>query len=113
MKYKKIPKINRVTGEQDGWRWDIRRYNKAKRRYDPVPVDGVPEHIRKTQDEEVVKAYCQSKSAEEDAIRHRTQLRVEWKKKYKDFAKQLQLFEDYQKERAPNSYENTVVRFNS
>ena len=108
MKYKKIPKINRATGEQDGWRWDIRTYNRAKRRYEPVPVKSIPDHVRNTQDEEVVRAYCQSKSAEENAIRYRAQLRVEWKNKYKDFNKLLETFESYQKERAPNSYKNDV-----
>lgn len=113
MNYKKVPKINRVTGEQDGWRWQFRRYNKAKMRTEPVPVDGIPEHIRNSQDEEVVKAYCQSKSAEDDAVRYRAKLRVEWKKKYKDFTKLLTTFEDYQKERAPNSYENDVYYLES
>lgn len=113
MKYTKIPKINRATGKQDGWRWDIRRYNKVKLRYEPVPVSGIPEHIKKTQDEEVVKAYCLSRSAEDDAVRYRAQLRVEWKKKYKDFSKLLETFEEYQKERAPNSYENDVYYLGS
>ncbi len=78
-----------------------------------MPVSGIPEHVRKTQDEEVVKKYCLSKSAEEDAIRYRAQLRVEWKNKYKDFTKQLEIFEEYQKERAPNSYENDVYYLES
>lgn len=105
---KKLPRIDRKTGEQNGWRWDFRSYNKTKRRYEPVQVDAIPKHIRESQDEAIVQAYCQSRSAEEDSIRHRMKLRSEWRKKYQDFEKLMDKFTDYQKNRAPNSWENDV-----
>lgn len=108
MKYAKIKKINRATGKQDGWRWEFRTYNKTKKRYEPVRVDSIPMHIRNSTNEEEVKEYCNSQSAVEQAAKYRAQLRSEWRKKYHDYEKLIEDFATYQKERAPNSWENDV-----
>lgn len=104
----KVKKIDRKTGEQVGWRFEYRSYNKNTRRYEPVPREQIPEHIRSTDSEEVANGYAQSKSAEEDAVRYRAKLRSEWRKKYSDFDLLLEKFEKWQKKNAPNSYKNDV-----
>lgn len=108
MKYAKLKKIDRKTKEQVGWRFEFRSYNPKTLRYEPVKREALPQYILETQDEEVIKKYCDSQSAEEDAVKHRAKIRAEWRKRFSDFDLLLKEFEKYQKKSAPNSYENDV-----
>ncbi len=108
LKYKKVDKISRVTGESIGVRWTFTRYNTKSKVTERVPAESIPLHIRNTQNEQDVIAYCNSQSAIEDAAVYRAKMRSQWRKKYHNYETLLEKFTDYQKERAPNSYKNDV-----
>lgn len=108
LKYIKVEKISRITGEPCGFRWLFTKYNPKSRINDRVPVNAIPKHIRNSQDESEVEAYCKSQDAIDQTARYRAKLRIEWRKKYDDYNKLLAEFSSYQKERAPNSYLNDV-----
>lgn len=108
MRFIKVKKIDRKTKAEIGWRYEFRAYNPTTRRNEPVPRDQLPEHIQNCTSDEVAEAYCKSRDAEDDAVKHRAKKRLDWKKKYADFDKLLTKFEGWQKKNAPNSYENDV-----
>ncbi len=108
LKYTKVKKINRATGEPCGFRWQFTKYNPKTQINERVPVKAIPKHIRNSQDESEVEAYCKSQDAIDQTARHRAKLRIEWRKKYDDYNKLLEDFSTYQAERAPNSYLNDV-----
>jgi integrase len=107
-KVRALPKIDRKTKLQVGFRWDIRKYNPITRRNEPIPVAQIPEHIRKAASIEEVMSYCQSMAAQENAASARRQKLLEWKKVYQNFERLLDVFKDYQKRNAPNSWNNDV-----
>lgn len=105
MKAVPIYKREKLTGKVIRVRWRFEQYNPEKQRNEPVPVAQIPTYIRESTDLSVVEAYCKSVAARTDALRHRLAERKEWKERYHDFEKLLGKFRDFQKERAPNSYE--------
>lgn len=108
MKYKKVDKISRVTGESIGVRWTFTRYNPKSKVTERIAAESIPLQIRNTQNEQDVIAYCNSQSAIEDAAVYRAKMRSQWRKTYHNYETLLEKFTDYQKERAPNSYKNDV-----
>jgi integrase len=108
MKAKPLPKIDRNTGKQIGVRWRIEVYNANRKRYEPVPVAQIPFHIRNSQDATEVEAYIKSQNAINDAVKHRAMVRSRWMHEYHDLEKYLSMFAEFQREQAPNSWENDV-----
>jgi integrase len=108
MRAEKHQRICRKTGKPDGIRWKFWKYNPDRRRNEAVPQRQIPQHIRVSQNEAEVLSYCKSQAAIEDSVRSRAEKLREWKEKYHDFNIYLDKFGNFQKERAPNSWENDV-----
>ncbi len=108
MRAEKLQKVDRKTGQVVGLRWKFWVYDPDKKQSCAVPVSSVPQHIRGSQNPDEVHAYVKSQNAVQDTVRHRAQMRREWKEKYHNFQEYLDRFAEYQKERAPNSWENDI-----
>ena len=108
MRAQKVQKTDRKTGLPNGFRWRFWRYNKATGKTETVPCAKVPEHIRNSADDEVVNEWCDSQSAIEQAMKYQAARRLDWAKENHNFVKLVELFAQYQKERAPNSWQNDI-----
>ena len=108
MRAEKFNKICRKTGKLDGIRWKFWRYDPKRQCSVVIPHDQIPEHIRNSQKESEVLAYCKSQDAVQDAVKFRAMQLREWKERYHDFKEYLDKFGQFQKERAPNSWQNDV-----
>lgn len=108
MKAIALQRKDRKTGKVNGIRWRFEVYNAKNSRNEPVPVDQVPKHIRESQDRSVVEAYCNSQAAILDSIKHRAEKLRKWKEDYHDFKVYLEKFTIFQREKAPNSFENDL-----
>jgi len=105
----KEPRFRRATKyrprEQIGWRYKFWVYNPERQRNEPVPVDQLPERGLAFKTDEEAQAYCDLKSAEEDAIKVRIQKRVDWMSKFQDHDKLLADFVVKHKKSAPGSWD--------
>lgn len=108
IKVRPLAKKDRKTGKVVGIRWRFEKYNPVKRRYEPIHVAQIPEHIRISQDPKVVQEYVNSENARNDALVYRLAEAQKWREQYHDFQKYLEVFETFQKEKAPNSWETSV-----
>jgi integrase len=107
MIYLKLETKDRKT-KVKGIRYQFRSYNKINQRYEAIPIETLPEYIRNCQSDAVAKQYCQTKSAEENAIKSRIQKRKEWEEKFHNYAKLLNDFGEDHQLKAPNSWKNDV-----
>jgi integrase len=116
---KAVPKIDRVTRQQVGWRYIFRAYNPAKRRNDVVPVEQIPAKLRECLCRPVngekncsclleAEKFAKSKSAEIDAVKVRVLKLKEWQEKFHDFKELLDEFSKTHQVKAPNSWQNDV-----
>lgn len=108
MEFSKIPKIDRKTKQQNGFRWVFYRYNHATKKNEKIHKSSIPPYIWSSKLESEVEEYCRSQSALEDTIKDRIKKRLEWEKKYHNFEKLLHDFELYHMQKAPNAWKNDI-----
>lgn len=108
MKYSKHPKIDRKTGQQNGWRWEFRVYDQELQHNRKVPVDQIPEHIRNSQDEKEVDEWCRLQDAAVQSRRFRLEQALAWRTKYHDKDKLLEMFTEKLKKIAPKSWRTSI-----
>lgn len=108
MRWSKQPKVDRKTGNQVGYRYEFWSYDPNKRRYDRVPVSELPANGIDFKTDDDAQAYCDLKSAEEDAVMLRIKKRLEWQQRYNNFPKLIEDFTAAQRVKAPNSWETDI-----
>ncbi len=109
MKFKRVPRKDRKTGQPNGQtRLIFTRYNPLKGRTEKVHLAAVPRHILNSTNDDEIQQWCNTEAAKIAAKSARIKERLAWKDKYHDFTQLLEEFTDSQKIRAKNSWETDV-----
>ena len=108
MRFTKAQRRDRKTERPNGWRYCFWVYNPHTQQSERVPVSQLPNRGKNFNSDEDAKEFCDTKSAEEDAVIFRIKKRQDWATKFYDFQVELEDFAVIHKVNASNSWKTDV-----